>query len=198
MSSSHHISRFAARVGVVAWLALTLSGAARAATVLEVDVAEATRLSEWVVRARVTALTNVDLRAQGDSLYTDVTLAVDAVYAGRGAPATVVMRLQGGLGADGLALTVPGMPRFAIGDDAVIFLERTGKGLVPCGMGQGVWRVAPGPLGFPVVHRDVRELALVTRTPDGRLVPSTTPAATGIKLLTSLVAEIQAADRARR
>lgn len=198
MKSSKHLSETMARLGTLVLLSLAFVGTARAATVLEVDVAEATRLSEWVVRARVTAVESVDLRAAGDSIYTDVTLAIGAVYRGQGVPATYVLRLQGGRGKDGLALTVPGMPRFEVGDEAVIFLEKTGKGHVPCGLGQGVWRLAPGPLGYPVVHRDVRELALMKRTPDGRVVPSDTPQPTGIKLLATLVAEVQAADRATR
>jgi len=198
MKTSKHLSGTAMRLLAVVLLPLAVVATARAATVLEVDVAQATLLSEWVVRARVTAVASVDLRAAGDSIYTDVTLAVSDVYRGKDVPATHVLRLQGGVGKDGLALTVPGMPRFSVGDEAVIFLEKTGKGHVPCGLGQGVWRIAPGPLGYPVVHRDVRELALMKRTQDGRVVPSDTPQPTGIKLLATLVAEIEAADQATR
>lgn len=192
MTSSKSNNSILARAGVAALLTFALSSSALAATVVEVDVAEATRLSEWVVRARVTALAPVDLRAEGDSIYTDVTLAIEAVYRGKEVPRTYVLRIMGGTGKDGLALAVPGMPRFAVGDEAVLFLERTGKGHVPCGLGQGVWRISAGPLGYPVVHRDLRELALMKRGADGALVPSADRGPAPIKLLASLVAEIAA------
>lgn len=185
--------------GALAGATILAPGAAQAATVLKVDVAESARLSEWVVRARVVSLTTVDQRATGDSIYTDVTLQIDAVYRGGpadpgvAAPRTIVMRLMGGVGGDGLALTVPGMPSFAIGEEAVLFLERTGKGLVPCGLEQGVWRIAPSVTGVPVVWRNLGNLSLMEKAADGKLVPSGPARPAGVKLLAELEREIRAA-----
>jgi hypothetical protein len=178
---------------LLALLALVIPASTRAATVLHVDVAEATRLSQWVVRAEVVALETLDLRAQGDSIYTEVTLAVSEVYRGRDVPARVVMRLQGGIAADGLALTVPGMPRVAVGDEGVFFLERVGNGLVPCGLEQGVWRISQGPFGVPLVYRTLDGLSLMVRGPEGKLSPAPEPAPARTKLLAQLIAEIAAA-----
>jgi len=186
-------SRVALRASAIALALAMFQSSALAATVLKVDVAAATRLSEWVVRAKVLAVESVDLRAQGDSIYTDVTLSIEAVYAGHDVPKISVMRLQGGLGRDGLALTVPGMPVFKVGDEAVLFLEKTGLGHVPCGLEQGVWRISPGPFNYPVVSQSLAGLSRMTRTGDGRLAPSTEPLPTGVKLLSQLVREIVAA-----
>jgi hypothetical protein len=103
------------------------------------------------------------------------------------------MRLPGGLGEDGMALTVPGMPTFKVGDDVVLFLEMTGLGPVPCGMEQGVWRVARGPLGYLTVTQSTAKVSLVERDKDGRLVPSHDRPVVATKLLDQLKAEIQAA-----
>lgn len=175
---------------------VAIPDAAHAATVLKVDVAESARLSQWVVRARVLSLTTVDQRALGDSIYTDVTLQIDAVYrggAGAPAPKTLVMRLMGGVAADGLALTVPGMPKVEVGEQAVFFLEPTGKGLVPCGLEQGVWRIAPSVTGVPVVWRQLGNLSLMEKAADGKLVPSGPSQPAGVKLLAELEREIRAA-----
>jgi len=171
-----------------------IAAPAHAATVLKVDVAEATRLSQWVVRARVVSLAPLDLRASGDSIYTEVTLAIDTVYRGKDVPKTYVMRMLGGLGKDGIALSVPGMPEFKPGEDVVLFLEKVGIGHVPCGLGQGVWRVAPGVLGQPVVYRDLGGLAIMARGPDGKISEQGPQQPLGVKLLSQLVREIQATD----
>ncbi|MCC6625743.1 MAG: hypothetical protein IT385_31195 [Deltaproteobacteria bacterium] len=143
----------------------------RATTVLKVELPEMTRTSEWVVRARVTAVANVDLRAEGSGLFTDVTLQIEEVYRGKDVPRTYVMRQMGGVGKDGMALTIPGMPRFKPGEEIVVFLEKTSVGHVPCGLGQGVWRVARPPVGPALVRQDARGLNLMARAADGSLAP---------------------------
>lgn len=181
-------------IGVSLAAILALAAPAQAATVLKVEVPEAVRLSEWVVRAKVKAVASVDLRAQGDSIYTDVTLAIEAVYRGKGVPKTYVMRLLGGEGNDGMALAVPGTPRFKVGDDVVLLLERVGDGHVPCGMGQGVWRVLPGVMGHPTVYRDLDGLSLMARDAAGKIVEAPALPPQNVKLLSQLVREINAVN----
>ena len=173
---------------------LTLSPA-RATTVLKVDVKDMTSLSEWVVRGRVVAIDNVVTTKDGGGPFTDVRVVLDEVYHGpkhEKAPRELVMRLMGGKMDDGLAMKVPGMPRFAVGDEAVLFLERAGGGLIPCGLEQGVWRVLKGPFGYEVVQQTVFDLNLVVRTADGKLVPDSHGPHRASRLLSSLVAEIRA------
>ncbi|MFO0748718.1 MAG: hypothetical protein U1F43_24105 [Myxococcota bacterium] len=154
---------------MVGLLAIGASGLARATTVLKVDVPEMTRTSEWVVRARVLQVESVDLRPQGEGLYTDVSLAIDEVYRGTAVPTTYVLRMMGGVGKDGMALTIPGMPRFAVGEEVVLFLEKTAMGHVPCGLGQGVWRVLRPPVGPPVVQQSTAGLNVMARNDKGVL-----------------------------
>lgn len=186
------VGTLAGRLAALALSVAALGAPAHAATVLKVDVVDAARLSEWVVRARVLSLAPLDLRASGDSIYTEVRLAIDAVYRGQNVPRTVVMRLMGGVGKDGLALAVPGMPEFKPGDDVVLFLEKVGVGHVPCGLGQGVWHVAPGVLGQPVVYRHLDGLAIMAPDADGKLSEVKPQAPLGVKLLSQLVREIKA------
>lgn len=168
---------------------------AHATTVLKVDVQEMTLLSEWVVRGRVLSVDNVAAPDQGGP-FTDVRIALDEVYRGPKAPdgtapKELVIRLMGGKMDGGLAMKVPGMPRFAVGDAAVFFLERTASGLIPAGLEQGVWRLVKGPFGYEVVQQTVFDTNLVVRTPDGKLVPDAHGPHRTSKLLSALVAEIR-------
>jgi hypothetical protein len=173
---------------------LSISPAAHATTVLKVGVADMTSMAEWVVRGRVIAIDQVV--AEGDKgPFTDVRIAVDESYRmpkGAHPKAELVIRLMGGKMADGLAMKVPGMPRFVVGDEAVFFLERTGTGLIPCGLEQGVWRLVKGPFGYEVVQQTVFDANLVVRTPEGKLVPDAHGPHRVAKLLSALVAEIRA------
>lgn len=168
-----------------------LAPSAHATTVLKVDVPEMTRTSEWVVRAHVVSSESVDLRAQGDGLYTDVALTIDEVYRGTGVPATYVLRMMGGVGKDGMAITIPGMPRFAAGEEVVLFLEKTAVGHVPCGLGQGVWRILRPPVGPVLVRQSTAGLNVMAR--DGRgVLTSVEPTGPVARTLTDLAAEIRA------
>ena len=120
---------------------LVLGAPAQATSVLFVDIPDMAALSSRVVDARVEGVTPVDLRDEGQGLFTDVRLRVLDVLKGDDVPSRFVMRLVGGAGRDGLALTIPGMPKFKRGERVVLFLETTNTGFVPCGLGQGVWRI---------------------------------------------------------
>jgi hypothetical protein len=161
----------AAMAVLLAGAALTAEGA-RATTVLQVDVPAMVRLSESVVRARIVATRDVDLRPEVRSgLFTDVELEVLEVVRGRTLPKRHVMRLHGGAGGDGIALTVPGMPRFKVGEEVVLFLEKSAHGHLPCGLEQGVWRVARGSGGAATASQDTAGVQLMRRDTAGRLVP---------------------------
>lgn len=172
---------------------LSSTVAASATTVLRVGIPEMTRTSEWILRAHVRDVRSVDLRADGRGLVTDVTLAVADVYKGENVPKTYVLRLMGGLGADGMALTIPGMPTFAPGEEVVLFLEATNLGHVPCGLGQGVYRVHVASDGRRWVRGSASGLHMMARDEDGRL-RTVEPAAVAETSLEALVAQIYAAE----
>lgn len=190
------MKRHLARTALALLLAspLITAPAAHATTVLKVNVADMTSLAEWVVKGRVVAVDNV-VSDNGQGPFTDVKIAIDERYrAPKDAKGTseLVIRMMGGKMADGLAMKVPGMPRFVVGDEAVFFLERTGTGLIPCGLEQGVWRLVKGPFGYEVVQQTVFDVNLVVRTPEGKLVPDAHGTQQSSKLLSALVAEIRA------
>lgn len=176
------------------FLTLTTT-AAMATTVMKVDVPTMTQTSEWVVRAHVTEIRNLDLRHQGKGFFTDVDLTITEVYRGQNVPERYTMRMIGGYGADGLNLWIPGMPRFTTGQESVLFLERTSAGHIPCGLGQGVWRVRADLKGNPWVTQGGQGMHLVRRDHTGRLAPAHQPPLTSVHLLQELVTEIYAAQQ---
>lgn len=176
----------------VAFGLLVAPSFASATTVLQVDVETMTQTSEWVMRATVAAVQPVDLRAEGKGIFTDVTLNVREVYRGEQVPATYVLRLLGGRGIDGTSLWIPGMPKFQAGEDVVLFLEKTSTGHIPCGLGQGVWRVTPGAQNALWVDQALGGAHLMRRGADGRLVEAPERVHSGARLLDELVAEVYA------
>ena len=185
-------------LGVVAALgcAVVMSFAApttgHATTVLKVSVEEMTRTADWVVRARVLGVTNVDLQAEGKGLFTDVELAIDEVLRGKDVPSRYVLRLLGGVGKNRLAMDIPGMPRFVQGEEVVLFLEKTSVGHVPSGLGQGVWRVIRTPASIPLVLQSTEDMRLMKRAPSGAIVEAPPAPALSAKLLGDLAREVRA------
>ena len=175
---------------------LTLAATpALATTVMKVEVPDMTQTSEWVVRAQVVSVENVDLRRDGRGLFTDVELRITEVYRGQKVPQRYTMRMIGGKGADGMSLWIPGMPRFKVGQESVLFLERTSAGHIPCGLGQGVWNVRPDQKGNHWVTQGGQGMHLVHRDHTGRLKEAHATPVTSMRLLHDLVTEIYAAQQ---
>lgn len=186
-------------LGVVAAFGCTLvmasvPTAAHATTVLKVTVEEMSRTSDWVVRAHVLGVSNVDLQAEGKGLFTDVELAIDETYRGKDVPARYVLRLLGGVGKNHLAMAIPGMPQFRQGEEVVLFLEKTSVGHVPSGLGQGVWRVVRTPASMPLVLQSTEDMRLMKRAPNGSIVEAPVASTLSAKLLGDLAREIRAAS----
>jgi hypothetical protein len=127
------------------------SGAARAwATVeLPVEFGEMVRGSQFVVHGRV-----LDARSQqtGDrrSIETVVTVAVAEALKGRPGD-TVTFRTPGGE-VGRYRRVIVGAPRFAAGDEVVVFLRGVAPALPTVfGLSQGLYRVARAGDGRPVV-----------------------------------------------
>ena len=163
-------------------------------SVRQTEKSTATYFSLRVVRAHVTEIRNLDLRHEGKGFFTDVDLTITEVYRGQSVPERYTMRMIGGYGADGLNLWIPGMPRFKTGQESVLFLERTSEGHIPCGLGQGVWRVRSDLKGTPWVTQGGQGMHLVRRDHTGRLAPAHKPPLTSVHLLQDLVTEIYAAQ----
>jgi hypothetical protein len=176
-------------------LALILvAPAAAGTTVLRVDLEQLTHTSQWVLRAQVESVDNVDLRREGRNLVTDVHLTVLEIYKGVQVPARYTLRLPGGTGADGVSLRIPGIPTFKAGDDVVLFLEQTAVGHIPCGLGQGVWRVHKDAASQNWVRQSIGSVHLMERDSAGRLVEARPVLHSAATTLGELIGRIYAAQ----
>jgi hypothetical protein len=206
MSLQRNLARFLLRTTAACSAATAVLAApvftndAHATTVLKVSIPEMVQMSEWVLRVRITAIEHVDARAAKarptDGIFTDVAFEVLDVYAAPGGPAGQSpprsMRLLGGIGRDGIALTVPGMPKFVVGDETVIFLEKSRDGHIPCGLQQGVWNVIRGATGLPIVRQSTEGLLMVSPATGGEVAPAHDHGKERHLLLSQLVAAIRA------
>ena len=176
-------------------LVLLAATPAFATTVLKVEVPEMTRTSEWVVRAHVMSVTPVDLRSEGKTFHTDVEFLIEDVFKGEDVPSRYVMRQIGGHGADGMRMWIPGMPVFQRGEEVVLFLEKTSAGHIPCGLGQGVWRVRRDAKDRPWVAQSTDGVHLMERAPTGKLRETHPPLMTRVRSMSDLAMEIQQAQK---
>ena len=166
------------------------ASATQATTVLKVDTPQLVETSEWVVRATVVEVRTEDLRAEGRAIFTDVEFAVHETYKGLDVPVRYTMRLLGGTGADGITMKIPGMPVFVPGEEVVLFLERTSMGHIPCGLGQGVYRVLYTPAGDTWVRQSAGDAHLVERGPEGHLRAAHKPLAASALPLDALLWDV--------
>lgn len=130
-------------------LGILMPALAHATVEVPVEFGEMVRGSQLVIHGRV-----VDVRGQQTadrrSIETIVTIAVAEALKGRPGE-TVAFRLPGGE-VGRYRRVVVGVPRFASGDDVIVFL----RGMAPAlptvfGLSQGVYRVTRGPDGRAVV-----------------------------------------------
>jgi hypothetical protein len=100
-------------------------------------VAESTR----VVRGKVTAVRSAYVDTpQGQAIKTYVTVQVAHTLKGAATPTVELQFLGGTIGGD--ALTIPGMPKFRSGQDAIFFIGRNGETFCPLiAAGHGCYRV---------------------------------------------------------
>jgi hypothetical protein len=111
-----------------ACLVFTLFAAANAATATSfVPLADAdlARQAEVVALVYVVA---VEPGPAGAMPSTDYLVAADEIPQGYLPGGTVVVRVPGGMGADGIGLVVDGAPRLAVGEKALLFLDANGDG----------------------------------------------------------------------
>ena len=163
---------------------LFLPATARALVMERVAFADLVRESDLVVVGTVTGSSSRHMDApQERRIVTDVTVRVSDVVRGVHDGGEVVVTTLGGV-VDGRGQIVPGAPRFAVGDEVVLFLStvrRTASGKavrLPVALSQGVFFVRRTPGGRPVATPRLDDVRLV---PDGGMsVPA--PAADGIDL----------------
>ncbi len=145
---------------------------AQAMTVLAASVEDLVQTSEIVLHGKVRTVRVDDRRAKGRAVWTVYQFDVQDVWKGdrKGIGATFQLELLGGRTPDGMTLSVPGMPGFAAGEEAVLLLERHSEGHTLTGAPQGKWTVYRDSMNVARVVRPLADAHLVQRAPDGRLV----------------------------
>lgn len=189
-----------ALIGLCVLLALVGSVPVEAGTAVKLDVPGLVDRAELVFEGRVRAIECVrDARGRIETRY---TLDVARTLFGEAAP-TRIVRVPGGVLPDGSGLVLPGLPRLARDEEALLFLTAESRaGLrVPVGLAQGRFRIEHTAEGARRLVRDVTDLALVDEqghvVPHGAAVETFDYAAT-IERVQAAVAVRQARERAER
>jgi len=170
-----------ALLGALALLAaLAAAPEARATVVEAMTLATKFHRSEVVVHGRVEA---VRARRRGGSgpIETDVTLQVAEAFRGPLAAGDRLNLRRAGGTLDGVTEWIPGLHRYAPGDEVVLFAEPLGSDggtWVALGVGVGVATVVRPP-GCPELDPNCGRLeasgGVVERMPDGRIRPARAP-----------------------
>jgi hypothetical protein len=103
---------------------LVICAAASGTTLARMSVAQMARAARSVVRAR--CLTNFTGWDSGE-IWTFTTFEIEETWKGTPRDAQLIVRLLGGK-FGGLTSSVSGVPRFAEGEEVILFLEPTARG----------------------------------------------------------------------
>jgi hypothetical protein len=136
-------------------LSLLIIPHAVATTVIAPTFTELVAQSESVLWGEVTAI-NSELVTQGNSraIFTRVTVTVREQIIGTN-PTTVTLEFLGGTVGE-LTMVVDGMPRFAVGQNDILFVQNNGRQICPLvGMAHGRYSIVRDPLtGTDQITRD--------------------------------------------
>ncbi len=122
-------------------LLMSFCGLAEASVVKEVGLEEMTLAASFVFHGKVESVHVEPSANPKDLIYTRTKIRVLDVYqADDEVHSDVLLRLPGG-SRDGRKDVVAGMPVFRVGEEVILFLEKTSQGWTPCGLSQGVFRV---------------------------------------------------------
>jgi len=166
--------------------------AVRAGTALRMDIPELVDGAELVVEGRVLSAEAVETDA--GLIETLYQVGVDRTFVGSDAYNRVV-RLPGGVLADGRGMLLAGMPMLRVGEDALLFLSGPGeRGVrVPIGLAQGRYRIVTRLDGSKLAVRDQADLGLV----DPRTGVLTHADGQHVRDYAELIGEVEAAVAAK-
>jgi hypothetical protein len=159
-------------------LTLALAIAARATSVIPPDFSDLVNGSDYIVRARVKAMTGeIRLRNGHERIYTNVELEVLEVIAGT-PPSPLVLTMLGGKSGT-KELKVAGAPKFAVGNEDILFVQGNGKAVTP------LYAMMHGQ--YPVLYDKTRRRTYVCRS---NLVPLQDAAEVALPLAEGKPAEL--------
>jgi hypothetical protein len=156
------------RVGIVGLLVVWQTHVV-ALTTIRRTFAELVGLADCVLMGTVTRVTST-LEADGEKMYTYITLADLAVLKGEVPDTSYVLRVRGGV-VDTQAEVYPGLPQLEVGSRYILFAQGNFRDLFPVvGLHQGVFRVVWDPARQQEVVRPLQAEAHVSssaeRLPD--------------------------------
>lgn len=145
MDYLRHLLLFCCCVGVAAKTGAT--------TVVPPDFAQLVNGSDYVVRARVAKVTAEPRTVEGRALiYTKIEIEVLSVLAGAPPEHPVLVMLGGKLGDE--ELWIDGAPRFAVGDEDILFVSGNGTNIHPLyALGHGRYPIRSDSAGREFVAR---------------------------------------------
>jgi hypothetical protein len=120
------------RLRISLLLLVLLAPAARATSVVPPSFAELVGEADAIYRGRVTAVASRRVEGtdgQGSMIKTFVTLAVERVLKGTEKTEITLEFLGGSVGTE--SVTVSGMPKFAVGDREIVFVQKNGVQFCP-------------------------------------------------------------------
>lgn len=168
-----------------------LRTSSQAGTAIRMELDEAFMRSEMVIEGSVTTGTSGETSL--GEIYTDWTINVDRTYWGEH-QATRVVRLPGGVLANGYGSMIPGMPRLVLGEEVVLFLSaESEEGMrVPVGLSQGKYRIVTASDGARTAVQTGDHVTLISAR--------ATRSIDGLEMLdyADLIARIEAASQTRR
>lgn len=136
--------------------AATFAAAAFATTIVRMDLATLAHSAELIVRARCV---NTESRWESSSLWTFDDFEVLETFKGA-TPQTLRVRLPGGRSGH-MQVNVEGVPRFAAGEEVVLFVERTSAGdFGVTSWAQGTFRIHRAGTGDVRVTQDTSRFAV--------------------------------------
>jgi len=159
-------------------LMLALAIAARATSVIPPDFSDLVNGSDYIVHARVKAVTSeTRLRDGHERIYTNVQLEVLEVIAGT-PPSPLVLTMLGGKSGT-RELKVAGAPKFTVGNEDILFVQGNGTAVSP------LYAMMHGQ--YPVLYDKVRGRTYVCRS---NLVPLLDTAEVALPLSAGKPAEL--------
>ncbi|MGB6431861.1 MAG: hypothetical protein WBF06_14850 [Candidatus Acidiferrales bacterium] len=140
-AKDHGVARATERAALLLLFAFAGAAGARATTLARMTLGQLASAAQVIARVRCTGTAS---RREEGSIWTFTDFSVEEAF--KGAPdAQLTIRLPGGR--DGhLVETVEGAPRFAAGEDAIVFFERTrGGDWSISAWAEGTFRIARDP-----------------------------------------------------
>jgi hypothetical protein len=168
-----------------------------ATTAIEQTFADLVHRADVIAVGTVTGIGEEWNTAQ-QAPFTLVTLSQLTVVKGTVAGNSITLHFLGGHTPDGMLLTIPGVPRFTMGDKVVVFCAGNRRDFCPLvGIWQGLLRVAfDSQRGVETVHDDSHRP--IARIEDGHFVKALSDGASAVTETLSLISLLDLIDHELR